>query len=526
MALPIHVEALLHPGGWPFAGETVRLVQTHISYVLIGENDVLKLKKPVKLPFLDLSTLESRRAACEAEVRLNRRSCSSIYLGVSPIVVEDGSANLTGQGDVIDWAVHMRRLPAERSLERMLAEDRVTIATLGRLVSHLVDYYAQAETSERITSLGGIETFAANWRDLLENIADFVSGSVSQRQLERLNRFAESSVSQLEPLLRKRAGSGYVRDCHGDLRADSVYLDLADTAAVCLIDCIEFDERYRYQDIALDIAFLAMDIEYRGRRDLSDVFVGLYAAATPDPELPLLMPAMKCYRALVRALVECTLSVSTDLNRVEKTAAGKRAREYIRLALSYVGHETRPGLLTVSGPSGSGKSVLAGALASRLGASLLATDAIRRELGASSGRDTPVDAESYRPGQRLAVYAELGRRVEDQLSQNHTVVADGTFSERMQRELVLEAAERLSATVLFVECQASEDVIRERQQRRTSQSWNASEGTWEVYLAQKARWEDANELPDTAKMSVDTTLALGDQIDLVDQRWLKGGLKT
>ncbi len=302
------------------------------------------------------------------------------------------------------------------------------------------------------------------------------------------------------------------------MRSDAVCFDESLPDGICIYDCIEFNDALRYGDTALDVAFLAMDLDYRGRSDLSDLFIGLYTPAIGDVELPLLLNFYKCYRACVRGKVESLLSADTGVPVRKRGVARRRAQAYFRLAETYARKKSRPGLAIVSGPSGSGKSVLAGALASRTGAALLSTDMLRARASAEPGRGVDIDAGKYSEESRAGVYDVMLDRADALLGEHRPVVLDGTFIQRQQRAPFIELARSSKRPLLIVECSAPDEVVRERQKRREAESWSVSEGRWEVYLAQKQRIEPADEVSAAERIAVDTTLELEDQLEVIEER--------
>ncbi|HLF70589.1 MAG TPA: AAA family ATPase [Dehalococcoidia bacterium] len=511
--LPPHVRAFLREG---VGGEQPQLVQTHISYVLLTSDEVYKLKKPVNLGFANFSTLEDRRIACEAEMRLNLRGCpGGVYLGVVAVTRRGDGYELGGAGEVVDYAVHMKRLPRDGMMDAMLERGEVDLDKVGRVAARMAAMHEAAARGPEITKAGGVNTFAANWQDLLADMRAAGGSTLSRRRLERLASYVRAYFERERPLLERRERDGWVRDCHGDLRSDAVCFDPSLPGGICIYDCIEFNERFRYSDTGLDVAFLGMDLDYRGRPDLSDLFIGLYAASAGDETLALVLHFYKCYRAVVRGRVETLLGQDAAVSQRKRAAARGRARRYFQLAEQYA---LRPSpakaLVLVMGLSGSGKSVLAGALASRLGAAILSTDVVRRSIVEEHERGVELNAGVYTPQQRTRVYEELTRRAEALLRDDRCVVLDGTFSEREQRNRMSRLAERLGAPLRAVECFAPDDVVRQRQQRREGEAWTTSEGRWDVYLAQKARYEPPAELPPGAHLRIDTTQPLETQLTL------------
>jgi len=520
--LPPHVRALLQASAYPrrATGE-VELIQTHISYVFLVDDEVFKLKKPVDLGFVDFTTLEKRKFDCEEEVRLNKRGCpEGVYYGVVPVVREAGTYRVlpegeSPQGEVVDYAVHMRRLPQDRMMDVLLEQDAVDFDMVGQVAGRLAQLHREAETGPEITRKGGVETHRANWHDNLGYVRPFIGRTLSQKRFDRIEAFVAAFFAREALLLRRREHDGWIRECHGDLRSDAVCFDEALQGGICIYDCIEFNEAFRYSDTGLDAAFLAMDLDYRGRPELSDLFVGLYAAAIGDKQLPLLLDFYKCYRAIVRGKVESLLLDDPAVSREQKAAARKRARAYFKLAEDYAKRHSKQRLVLVTGASGSGKSVLAGVLAARLGCVILSTDMLRRELFEFSEQRERIDEGKYAPDARERVYDEIETQARDFLANGRPVLIDGTYIERRQREPVVALAREYRTPLLVVLCGAPDEVVRQRQQKREGESWTASEGRWEVYLAQKERMEPPDELPAKERLSIDTTQPLDEQIGAV-----------
>ena len=522
--IPEHVLGLMQADVYPHAVDKVELVQTAISYVLLAGQHVYKLKKPVDLGFLDFTTLEKRKHDCDEEVRLNARGCQGLHYGVEAVVKSELGYRLGGAGEVVDYAVHMRRLPQHRMMDELVARNEVTFDMMGRLVQRLVEMYGQSERGERITAIGGLDTLRQNWRENFEQIQPCIGHTLSRATYDHLLAFVDGFIAREEPLLRRREAEGWVRDCHGDLRTDSVCFDDSSPAGICLYDCIEFNERFRFGDTGLDVAFLAMDLDFRGRPDLSDLLTSLYAAAMGDSELPLLLDLYRAYRAVVRGKVESLLLDDESIDPALQERAAERARRYFLLAERYANAASEParsfrGIVMVTGLSGSGKSVLAGCLADHLGAVLLASDMLRSKADSRAGRGPEaVGTGRYSDEARGAVYAELTAAAERYLQDGRVAVLDATFIQRDQRQPVVDLARRLGAGLVLIECVAPESLVEKRQRERQSQDWTRSEGRWEVYLAQKQSYEPPEEVPKTNRLTVDTSTSLAEQLTAVTTR--------
>jgi aminoglycoside phosphotransferase family enzyme len=300
------------------------LVETHISWVLLCETDVYKIKKPVKFSFLDFSTLEQRKFYCGEEVRLNRRLSPDVYLGVVPVFESGGSVSLGGSGTVVDYAVRMRRLDGTRMMDRLLANGGIGEEDVRGLASAVAAFHAKAERAgdgfgspklvgEQIADLG-------NHRATIEKacgLGKWVDGILSRSALFiRKNRI----------MMEGRAGDGMVRECHGDLHSRNVFFQ----DGIKIVDCIEFSRDFRCIDVASDVAFMAMDLDYAGREDLSRAFMEEYLSRTGDSGLEALLPLYKCYRANVRAKIA---AIEWEMNGKEEER--QRIDRYTLLAAKY-----------------------------------------------------------------------------------------------------------------------------------------------------------------------------------------------
>ncbi len=302
--------------------ENTEVVQTHISVVFIKRDVVYKVKKPVNFGFVDFSTLEKRRFYCEEEVRLNRRLCPDMYLGVEPI--EDG-------GVVIEYAVKMRPLPMERSLKNMVKRKAVEGQHIQRVVEKIANFHKTAETNPQIQEFGRVRNFRRNTDENFEQTERFVGSTIDRETFDFVKAQTERFYTLHGDLLDRRAEQGFVRDCHGDLHCDHIVL--AD--GVCIFDCIEFNQRFRFIDIACDIAFLLMDLDYLGARELAALAQRLYADIMGDSDLELLLPFFKCYRAYVRGKVNSLMGVDENITEAQRERHREEARRYFELAREY-----------------------------------------------------------------------------------------------------------------------------------------------------------------------------------------------
>jgi len=329
--LPPFIRHLLKPENYPHPAAPVQLVQTHISYVLLGGDFVYKFKKPVDFGFLDFTTLAKRRFFCEQEVVLNRRLCPDLYLGVVKVTDQQGNLALDGAGEAVEYGVKMRRMPEERMMARLLASDQCTTAMLDDIVAVLVPFYDAAAANAEIGAFGSAQAVAVNVLENFTQTATFVgSPALSRLQYDGINAYARAFLGH-EEIFAARVAGGRVRDCHGDLYSANICL--ADR--VYIYDCIEFNQRFRYCDVASDVAFLAMDLDCHGRQDLAMHFIGRFVEVSGDNGLATVLNFYKCYRAYVRGKIGLFTAAAPEVDAASRARCLEQARGYFVLAEGY-----------------------------------------------------------------------------------------------------------------------------------------------------------------------------------------------
>jgi aminoglycoside phosphotransferase family enzyme len=324
------VEALMNPEAYDEEPGKIELTQTHISFVFLTRNFVYKVKKAVDLGFLDFTTLEKRRFFCEKELELNRRLCGDMYLEVVPIN-RSNIIKIKGEGKPIEYAVKMKRMPQEKMMNKLLEENKVDNKLIDRIAKIIAEFHSKAETNKRISKFGSLAIIGTNWKENFEQTREFVDKTICIKNFklirERIDDFMKRNLSFFE----KRVAEGRVKDCHGDIHSGNIFV----TDRIYIFDAIEFNERFRYSDVASDVAFLAMDLDFKERTDLSNFFVKRYVKYSGDQELTKLLPFYKCYRAYVRGKVVSFKLEDPSVGGEEKSAAMKEAKAYFKLASIY-----------------------------------------------------------------------------------------------------------------------------------------------------------------------------------------------
>ena len=329
--LPDYIDSLLTSDSYGHPAAGVQLVQTHISYVVIAGEFVYKFKKPMNFGFLDFSTLDKRAHYCLQEITLNRRLCPEIYLErVTVTRAPDGYA-LGGDGDIVEYGVKMRRLEEEQMMGRVLAAGGLTATHLDRIVDTLVPFYESAEVNDEIRSYGRAESVAVNVVENFEQTEAFVDGpALSREQFEQIRAYALAVLKQ-EERFGRRIADERIRDCHGDLYSANICLG----DKVYIFDCIEFNDRFRYSDVAGDIGFLAMDLDFHGLDHLADHFVSRYVERSGDRGLLDLIAFYKCYRAYVRGKINLFTAADPGVEPATAADCTAQATRYFELAQRY-----------------------------------------------------------------------------------------------------------------------------------------------------------------------------------------------
>jgi len=331
MDTPSLKKALLNPKIYPDHPKEVGFLETHISLLFFTGNHVYKVKKPVDFGFLDFTSLEKRKFFCVQEVNLNRRLSPEIYLGVVKITKDGDQILLDGRGEVVEYAVKMKQIPEELLMDKLLEKKQVTSKMIEAVSEKLVHFYFTAETNESIKSFGRPERVKQDTDENFEQTIRYMGITIPKDVYEEIKNKTNDFFRTGEPILYQRMASDKIRDCHGDLRLEHIFWG----KEISIFDCIEFNERFRYTDVAADIAFLAMDLDYHGREDLSEHLIRAYIGESGDYELMSVLDFYKCYRAYVRGKVESFRLDDPNIPEKEKEEALKRAQKYFNLSYRY-----------------------------------------------------------------------------------------------------------------------------------------------------------------------------------------------
>lgn len=502
----------------------VTLVQTHISYVLLAGERVYKIKKPVRFTFLDFSTLERRGYFSHEEVRLNRRLAPDVYLGVLAVSEEHGAYRLSSEDDpsAVEYVIEMRRLPADRMLDQLLDRNAVTLAMIDAIADRLAEFHRRADAGPAVTANGDPAHVLAVLEDNYANARQFRDVTIAAPDDDAIQRFARGFLRMHDALFRRRQAGRRIRDCHGDLHSEHICC----TDPLVIFDCIEFNSQFRYCDVASEMAFLAMDLDYHAHPELAAHLIDRYTAGATDADLRRLLPFYQCYRAYVRGKVDSLKSIEEEVAPAERVAAQDSARRHFALAYRYTWAYT-PALVVIAGLSGTGKSSVAAALQSRTGFAHVYSDVVRKRLAGvpidAPAKPIAYDAGIYTPELSAQTYQAMLDEAASHLDASRGAILDATFQLRVGRDAVRAVARQHAVPFLLVECQCDEVEVRRRLQRRVEHGGGPSDADWNVYLEQRRRFEPIGSDEESDHLIVDTTApaeqsALAIETELVKRR--------
>lgn len=454
--------------------DAVERIDTHISSVFLAGDRVYKLKRAVRLPFLDFTSCEQRQTACERELTINRRTAPELYLGLTAVTrQDDGSLAFDGNGQVLDWLVVMARFGQDQLYDKLAARGALTRTDARALADVIASFHQSAEPRPAWGGEAGIR-FTINTNQL--SLARFVPALFDPLRVAAVTERSLAWLSRVAPDLERRRAAGMVRQCHGDLHLGNICLF---QGRPTLFDAIEFNEEFACIDVFYDLAFLLMDLEARGLPDLASTVFNRYLERTGDVEVLSALPLFLSLRAAVRAHVSATMAPGGQDHRYRQDALA-----YLVRAEAYL-TPPPPRLLAVGGLSGSGKSRLAADLAPFVGASpgavALRSDVLRKRL---SGVDplTRLSGEAYSAGMTERTYATLFEQAEQILRRGHAVIADAVFARPEQRAAIEAVAHRVGVPFDGIWLDAPADVLRARVEARRNDASDATVSVVEQQL--------------------------------------------
>ena len=494
------INSLLHETAYPHAVDNIQLLETHISWVILTGSFAYKIKKPIKLEFLDFSSLERRKFFCYDELRLNRRWAPELYLDVVPICGSFEKPVVGGSGSPIEYAVKMLQFPQIAQLDAQLDAGLLVDADMIELAEMIAAHHGMAAVIERRDAKGTIESIR---HPMLENI-EHLKSHVSRDQLQELSLWTSKNLQDLQATLIERQKGGFIRECHGDLHLRNL---VRLPSGIVAFDCVEFSTELRSVDVISDVSFLAMDLIARERRDLAYLFINRYLECTGDYAGMSVFGLYYVYHALIRAKVAAIRSVER-VDEIDGQHDPEKIAHWCSVARRWT-VSTRPVLIAMHGFSGSGKTSLSQILISLLPAIRVRSDIERKRvygLEEDERSGARVGKGIYDPHARRNIYETLAAAAEVSLRLGQNVIVDAAFLNCEDRRHFQTLAQRLNADFIIVDTCAEPDELLRRVRLRQHEAGDASEADANVlrYQFENAEPLVSEELEWTITVATDT----------------------
>jgi uncharacterized protein len=523
------VTAMNRPDFYPHPVQGLSHLQTHISHIFLTGSFAYKLKKPVDLGFLDFRTLAQRRHFCLEELKLNRRLAPEVYLEVLAVVDTPPGPALAPLdqpgGQVLDYVLKMAQMDTGRMMDLLLDQGQVKESQVREMARVLARFYRQAGRGPSIDFSGRPQQVRINLEENFRQTEHAEGVTVSPARWQAVADYSLDFLAGQRELFEKRVAGGHIVDGHGDLHSGNI--NLPEAGRPIIFDCIEFNERFRHQDLACDLAFLAMDLDFHGRQELSAALLEEFVRRSGDHGLAEVLDFYKCYRAVVRAKVFGFMYEDPEVEASERFRDLDKARAYWRLAAGYAGGEPPYYLVCLMGLMGTGKSYLALELAGASGWRYLSSDELRKEQAGLESGARSYDAWGqglYGPEANEATYQGLLEAAREQLAMGAGVIVDASLRDDSWRQRFLSLAAQEGAGVLFVEVAAAPEVVARRLDRRQAQGSGASDGRRQLMAAQAAAWQRPSPKVAASIMTLDGAGPAGENVAMVLARLREMGL--
>ena len=464
------LQQLLEPQVFPHSAEDLRLIETHVSWVILAGDFAYKIKKPIRNSFLDYTSLESRHAYCEAELRLNQRFAPELYIDVVAISNEKGGLAIEGRGEVVEWAVRMRRFPADALMNQRLTHGLVSTQDVRTLAAKVSTFHQAAAWCDPLSPFGSpAEIFKEadeNFRDIVQLNIQSALGAHACEHFINIQQWTNHTFATNRPLFEQRKQQGHVRECHGDLHLGNIVWW---AGAYVPFDGIEFSEEFRWIDSLSDAAFAAMDLAATGRVDLSRSFLNGYLESSGDYGAVPVVRWYLVFRAMVRAKVAALRASQLVATSSEVATTLEDIRHYLLLAWQLASSQpTQPKLWITHGVSGSGKTTGSEQIVQQQGAFRVRADVERKRID-------PTNVDLYSREMTDKTYRRLAQLAEQLLRAGESVVVDATFLRKSQRTMFWQLAQQLSVPFAILHFEADQATLQKRIDQRSQQGLDASD---------------------------------------------------
>ncbi len=454
-----------------YEGSVVQQIDTHLSHIFLTRDRAYKIKRAVRFDFVDFSRPELRKAACEKEVAINRRTAPEIYLGVVPIYCNDGVMAWRGDGAPVDWAVEMARFDTDTQFDELVSRNKLETNAVKALADVIASFHQAAEVVNDFKPGAGVPALLDQ---ISTSLHEHAIGGRRERDIARWTTLAFEAFEEQARFLESRRRHGWVRHCHGDLHLANICLFKGEPTP---FDAIEFNDDLANIDVLYDLAFTLMDLAHHHQCELANFLLNRYLSITRDYAGLRLLPLFQSMRAGVRAMV-LSLPTQSDMNK-------RMAERYLDLALEFLIGEHEPRLVAVGGYSATGKSTLAGALAMRMngrcGAVMLRSDVVRKRL-LDQEPEEPLAVEGYSDTHSAAVYGRLFKDARRALRAGQSVVLDATFLTPAFRKEAEDVARHAGVPFTGLWLTAPRDVLMERISARLNGASDATASVLEKQL--------------------------------------------
>ena len=485
-----------------YQGSAVQQIDTHLSHIFLTGNRAYKIKRAVRYDFVDFSKPALRKAACEKEVEINRRTAPEIYLGVVPVYCDRGVTGWRGEGEPVDWAVEMARFDTDKQFDVLVTRGKLETDAVKALADAVAAFHRSADVINDFKPGGGVPAILDQISTALH---DHDIGAQRERDVARWTTLAFEEFEKHAKYLETRRRHGWVRHCHGDLHLANICLYKGQPTP---FDAIEFNDNLANIDVLYDLAFTLMDFVHHNQDRQANILLNRYLSITRDYSGTQLLPLFQSMRAGVRAMV-LSIPTQTDENK-------RMAERYLDLALEYLIGKSEPRLIAVGGYSATGKSTLAGSLAMQLngrcGAVMLRSDVVRKRLLAQEPED-PLTADGYRDAHSASVYGRLLKDARRTLRVGQSVVLDATFLNSGFRDAAETLAHRVGVPFTGIWLKAPRDVLMARMSARLDGASDATAsvlekqlqrnvdpGAWHIVNADRTAADTLNEALDVSDL--------------------------
>jgi len=493
------IYSLTKPSAYPHPVENIRVIETHISWVILTGKFAYKIKKSVKFKFLDFTSLDKRRQFCYRELDLNRRLAPDYYLDIVAIAGDIDSPRIekdNQQSDTIEYAVKMKQFPQKNQLDRLLINNDVTDCQIDQLAEKIAKFHETTKKCEPNLAFGSAEHISRNSNDVYKlTLANIIDDKYKKR-VTKLSEWTTQSFKQLEHTFTSRKNKGFIRECHGDLHLANIAIV---SQQVVIFDCIEFSDELLWNDVMSEIAFVIMDLDQHQRAELGFRFLNRYLEITGDYDGIKILRYYLVYRAMVRCMVSCIQLKETKFGKAELQKVTLDFERYLSLAERYIKHFDNRLIITL-GYSGSGKTTISQKLLGHLPAIRIRSDVERKRLLGLPETHRADKTERdfiYSHHMNESTYKYLATLTYELLDSSYNIIVDAAFLQQERRLQFLELAKLRNKPFIILYCKTDEKILVNRLEKRKFKNRDASDANRNVLQKQLANPInfDTKELP-------------------------------